>query len=118
MRFPEKKTEPDRKRDFDPRHHPTLSNCFFKVDAFTAFTDVGLDAAIIDSDLKAAFKNNIRRNKWRQWAKESQTLREIAGFGQGRTGHGRLAGRLRHHRGVFVPGGQQGGKVPESGLNP
>jgi hypothetical protein len=33
MRFPEKKTEPDRKRDFDPRRHPMLSHCFFKVDA-------------------------------------------------------------------------------------
>jgi hypothetical protein len=33
MRFPEKKTEPDRKRDFDPRRHPMLSYCSFKVDA-------------------------------------------------------------------------------------
>ena len=34
MRFPEKKTEPYRKRDFDPRHHPMSSYCFFKADAF------------------------------------------------------------------------------------
>lgn len=140
MRIPEKKTEPDRKRDFDPRHHAMLSHGFFKADAFllerfankipqkeillfgtcfqgvrlmetnrqgarcisasvngmpritksrfdsnTAFAGVGLDATIIDSDLKAAFKNNIRRNQWRKRAKEGQARREIADPGKDRT---------------------------------
>lgn len=45
-------------------------------DKNTDFAGAALDAAIIDPDLKAAFKNNIRRMKWSVWEKGGKTRRQ------------------------------------------
>lgn len=43
----------------------SITGCEFDKD--TDFTGVGLDAATIDPDLKAALKDNIRRIQWQKW---------------------------------------------------
>lgn len=49
----------------------SITEC--KFDRNTDFTGVGLDAATIDPELKAAFKNNIRRIRWQKWAESAPT---------------------------------------------
>jgi hypothetical protein len=51
-----------------------------KFDSETDFTGVGLDSARIDPEIKAAFKNNIRRKKWQKWS-QNERLNKKGGTG-------------------------------------
>ena len=44
-------------------------NCY--IDSKTDFTGVGLDDARVNPGLKQSLKNNIRKNRWQGWCKES-----------------------------------------------